>query len=183
MSDNDGQLSFEIYEREVLSPLAGHELTDLEQFIANLLLDASSEKPFSNEEIGVQVQLHFTSAKDYKGERPNERTIKNIIRSLRRVHKFPIVARFEQKPYGYWWAQSAEEMLAYYKKAMGRLADELATIRGIIQVNYPEYAGQLTLPEVIEEVSNEQTGQRYTGRQKHCPQPDAAKDSRRVSET
>jgi hypothetical protein len=155
--DNDAsQLSFEIFEREVLTPLAGHELTDLERFIANLLLDASSEKPLGNELIGDQVQLHFVGAKDYRGERPDERTIKKIIRSLRRNHKFPIVARFEQKPYGYWWAKSADEMLDYFNKAMGRLTDELGTIYGIIKSNYPDYAGQLRLPETFEEQHHEQ---------------------------
>jgi hypothetical protein len=155
MSNDASQLSFEIFEREVLSPLAGHELSDLERFIANLLLDASSEKPLSNEEIGNQVQLHFIGTKDYRGERPGERTIKRVMRSLRRQHKFPIVARFEHEPYGYWWAKSAEEMLDYFKKAMGRLTDELGTIHGIIKANYPDYAGQLRLPEGFEEQTNE----------------------------
>jgi hypothetical protein len=155
MQHDPEQLSFEIFEQEVLSPLAGHELTDLERFIANLLLDASSQKPLGNEEIGDQVQLHFAGQKNYKDERPDERTIKKIIRSLRRLHKFPIIARFDQKPYGYWWAKSAEEMLDYYNKAMGRLTDELKTIYGIIKANYPDYAGQLRLADALEEPSNE----------------------------
>src|SRR5437763_16987601 len=96
--------NFEKFEAEMISPLAGHALSEIEEYIAGLLLRASSEKPFRIADIINYVGLNLHTTID-------ERAIKKIIRSLRREHKFPILARRE-KPAGYWWCTSATDMAA-----------------------------------------------------------------------
>ncbi|MGA9768841.1 MAG: hypothetical protein WBV94_07370 [Blastocatellia bacterium] len=143
-SSRTEQIGFETFEQEVLSPLHGHKLTPVEQYIASLLLHATMKKPLTNDDLRTRVMMKF----DMK--RPNPRTIKTIIRSLRKFHHFPILAHF-QKPYGYWWCQSAKEMLAYYEDAQSRLKDELHTLSQLIKRNFPEYAGQLNLEDTCNE--------------------------------
>lgn len=134
------QLSFEIYEKEVLNPLRGHNLTPVEEYVANLLLDASKQKPLRNSDICVRVKIRFEM------KRLNPRTIKAVIRSLRKNHHFPVLASFIP-PYGYWWCKSASEMMEYYEDAHARLKDELHTLSLMIRHNFPAYAGQLKLQE------------------------------------
>lgn len=134
------QLNFEVYEREIINPLRGHKLTPMEEYVASLLLDTSKDHPVTNEDMRTRVKMRF----DLKKIDP--RTIKAVIRSLRKFHHFPILARFT-KPYGYWWCQSAEEMIEYYNDARARLLDEFHTLSLIIKTNFPDYAGQLKLEE------------------------------------
>ncbi len=96
------QLKFELYEDELLQPLKGHELSDLESYIAGLLLHASSEQPMGIADIirHVQVNLRKTIS---------PRLVKGTIRTLRKEHLFPILAR-RGAPAGYWWCASADEM-------------------------------------------------------------------------
>jgi hypothetical protein len=138
------ELNFEVFESEVLSPLHGHKLTPFEQYIGSLLLHVTKEKPLSNDDLRTRVMMRF----DLK--RFNPRTIKTIIRSLRKFHHFPILASFT-KPYGYWWCHSAEEMVAYYEDAQARLKDELHTLSQMIKHNFPDYAGQLRLEDTDDE--------------------------------
>jgi hypothetical protein len=140
MEPSGNQLSFETYESEVINPLRGHKLTPMEEYISSLLLDTSKQKPITNEDIRARVKMRFNLKK------LDPRTIKNVIRSLRKFHHFPILASFT-KPYGYWWCQSAEQMVEYYNDARGRLLDEFHTLSVILRVNFPDYAGQLKLEE------------------------------------
>jgi hypothetical protein len=140
MSGNKDQLSFEIYEKELLNPLRGHELTPAESFISSALLDTSQASPLTNADLRKRLKQAFDLKK------VNARTIKSIIRSLRKNHHFPILASFKP-PYGYWWCRSAKEMVEYYKEAEARLKDEWHTLSQLIRVNFPEYAGQLRLEE------------------------------------
>src|SRR5258705_5312380 len=94
--------SAETFEHELLNPLRGHTLSPLESFVASLLLDASAQKPLDNAALrrAAKTQLSIDVS---------ERLMKSVIRELRKGHAFPIISRRE-KPAGYWWASSAEEM-------------------------------------------------------------------------
>src|SRR5215470_15988361 len=94
--------NYSIFEFELLNPLRGHTLTDLESYIASLLLGASAEKPVTNEEIRIAVKLKL-------GTSIKERAVKDVIRTLRKERSFPIIAS-RTRPAGYWWCNSKQEM-------------------------------------------------------------------------
>lgn len=129
--------SGEIFEHELLNPLRGHELTELEKYIASLLLDANAEKPIGIEEIIVHVELQLHQSL-------SDRRVKQIIRALRKEHAFPILAN-RQRPSGYWWAGSKEEMEEFLESFLSQPRDEFHTASRMVKANYPELAGQLKL--------------------------------------
>jgi hypothetical protein len=126
-----------MYEYELLNPLRGHQLTELESYIANLLLSANSERPIDNQMIRISVELRFQRKID-------AREVKAIIRVLRKDHSFPIISR-RQKPSGYWWCTSRGEMEAFIDTFKSQALDELHTLSRIVKENFPELAGQLKL--------------------------------------
>jgi hypothetical protein len=130
-----GQLKFELYEQELLNPLRGHELSEMESFIASLLLTASTHRPTSINEIVLAV-------KEQKGMRLSQRAVKRIIRELRQDHKFPILSR-KASPPGYWWCASSDEMKAFIESFRRQALDELHTLSTMIKHNYPALQGQL----------------------------------------
>jgi hypothetical protein len=134
------QLKFETYERELLEPLRGHVLSDLESYIASLLLGAKADRPIGINEIIVHVELALD------GLRVDDRQVKNVIRSLRKNHAFPILSR-KGKPSGYWWCDSVDEMQNYIEQWKAQPLDELHTLSVIVKQNYPALAGQLKLEE------------------------------------
>ncbi|MGA9768755.1 MAG: hypothetical protein WBV94_06935 [Blastocatellia bacterium] len=131
------QRNASIYEYDLFNPLRGHKLTELESYIANLLLSANSERPIDNEAIRVAVELRFQKKMD-------AREVKAIIRVLRKDHAFPIISR-RKKPHGYWWCQSKREMEAFIETFKSQALDELHTLSRIVKENFPELAGQLKL--------------------------------------
>ena len=134
------QLKFGLFERELINPLHGHELTVLETYIAGLLLDASSERPIDNESIRACVHRAI-------GQQITSRTVKSVIRDLRRNHHFPIISR-RKPPGGYWWCSSPSEMNEYIRTFRSQAVDELHTLSLIVRANYPELAGQLVLEDL-----------------------------------
>ena len=130
------QLKFELYEDEVLQPLKGHELSDLEGYVASLLLHATSEQPIGIADIirFVQINLRKTIS---------ARLVKGTIRTLRKDHLFPILAR-RASPAGYWWCASADEMESFIESFRAQALDELHTISAMVKHHYPALAGQLT---------------------------------------
>jgi hypothetical protein len=134
-----GELKFEQFEAALISPLAGHELSEIEMYVASILLDATSKRPLKVSEImnAVRTQLHRSTS---------ERVIKDIIRTLRRDCKFPILAR-RKKPAGYFWCATTEEMEEFIKSFKSQALDELHTLSQIVKHNYPALAGQLSLTE------------------------------------
>jgi hypothetical protein len=131
--------NFEAFEHELLNPLRGHQLTEYEAFVANLLLEASSKNPMQIAEIILEIGRRF-------GDWPKEREVKNIVRTLRKEHAFPIISR-RCKPSGLWWCGSAEEMNEFIETFRSQALDELHTLTRIVKENYPALAGQLTLEE------------------------------------
>lgn len=133
------QLSFQLYEEEMLNPLFGHELTAVESYVASLLLDASRERPVGIKEIAGRVR-------EAKGLGLSERKVKSIIRSLRKEHAFPVVAS-RQPPAGYWWCHSVEEMEEFVESFRAQALDELHTLSRIVRHNFPALAGQMNFEE------------------------------------
>ncbi|HYX72155.1 MAG TPA: hypothetical protein VE732_05240 [Nitrososphaera sp.] len=134
------QLKFKLYEEELLDPLRGHALTEIERFIASLLLDATTDKP-----IGIAEIIRAYAA--HSGKRISDRIVKGIIRRLRKEHAFPILARRSKKPTGYWWCGSAAEMEMFIESFRSQALDELHTLSTIIKHNYPALLGQLKFDE------------------------------------
>lgn len=133
------QLKFKLFEEELLIPLRGHELSELEMFVASLLLTANTFEP-----IGIAQIIDAIEAKT--GRRVSQRTVKDIIRTLRRDHTFPILAR-RSSPTGYWWCGSVEEMKAFIDSFRAQALDELHTLSRIIKHNYPALQGQLNFED------------------------------------
>lgn len=136
------QLSFpfQVFEEEIVNPLNGQQMTETEEFIATLLLDASSEKPIKMAEI-------INAVADAFNEQISERQVKIIIRSFRRERGFPILTR-RSKPAGYWWCVSQKDMQTFEKMWLSQVMDELITLQIMKKRNYPRLAGQLRLPNV-----------------------------------
>ena len=141
MAEEISQLKFGTYEAEIVNPLAGHAMTDMESYVASLLLGTTAERPIGISEIITHVGLALE-------RRADKRSVKMTIRSLRKDHAFPILSR-KQRPSGYWWCGSAEEMRGYIDRWQTQPLDELHTLSVIVRQNYPELAGQLRLPESV----------------------------------
>jgi hypothetical protein len=133
------QMKFRLFEEELLKPLRGHKLSDLEQFVASLLLTANTFEP-----IGIAEIIDAIETKTDK--RISQRAVKDIIRTLRRDHTFPILAR-RTKPTGYWWCGSAAEMEAFIESFRAQALDELHTLSKIVRHNYPALQGQLNFED------------------------------------
>ena len=142
MSAEVSQLKFGLFEQELVNPLAGHKLTDQEEFIANLLLDATAKFP-----IGIK-RIRHEAAKGEKGFTIDERQVKQIVRSLRKVHGLPILSRLN-KPSGYWWCSSEAEMKEFIEDARKQPLDQLHTLSKMVKQNYPALAGQLSLEDAV----------------------------------
>ena len=108
------QLKFKIYEDALLNPLRGHALNELESYIASLLLTTNTHRPIGIAEI-------ISAVKDCLDVKLSERTVKKIIRTLRKDHTFPILAR-RTKPTGYWWCASSDEMKAFIESFRHKLS-------------------------------------------------------------
>ncbi len=133
------QFKFQLFEQELLNPLRGHQLSQTKEFVGALLLSASSQQPKRIAEIIVACGRAL-------GEWLTEREVKEVIRSLRKEHAFPILSR-RHKPAGLWWCGSSEEMDQFIKSFRKQALDELHTLSKIVRENYPALAGQLTLED------------------------------------
>lgn len=147
------ELKYQLFEQELLNPLRGHKLTPAEAFVADTLLDATSALPVGIAEI---VRLN----RKLRNHEISERAVKQIIRSLRKDHEFPILSRKSEqrrkhdkqgnviaaaKPAGYWWCHSEAEMVEWVTEFRKQPMDELHTLSRIVKANYPKLAGQLQL--------------------------------------
>ena len=135
------QLKFEDLEREMLSPLHGLPLTPDELFVATMLLDATAVEPIGIKRLRRALQDH-SPARDI-----TEREVKDIVRTLRKLHELPIISR-RKKGGGLWWCENEQQMNEYVTHARKQPLDELHTLSRIVKANYPRLAGQLSLEEV-----------------------------------
>jgi hypothetical protein len=140
------QLKFQLYEQELLNPLRGHALTDEESFVASLLLTANTHRPIGITEIIQAIEQTEHLRLKGKTVKSKERAVKFIIRTLRKDHSFPILAR-RSKPTGYWWCGSTDEMKAFIESFRAQALDELHTLSKIVKYNYPALQGQLNFED------------------------------------
>ncbi|QQS31871.1 MAG: hypothetical protein IPM50_09275 [Acidobacteriota bacterium] len=133
----DPELPFSTIEEEVIEPLRGVELTDTELFVAGLILNATTSKPIKMAEIIDRAYVD----RDVK---LTSRQVRIIVRSLRRVHGFPICTR-KGHPAGYWWGRSEAELEEFVNVWKAQYLDEITTLHTMIKINYPRLAGQLKL--------------------------------------
>ncbi|HQU82979.1 MAG TPA: hypothetical protein PKY59_07645 [Pyrinomonadaceae bacterium] len=140
MDDKTKQLSFpfHVFEEEVLNPINGQQMSPEETFIAQMILDGTSEKP-------IKMQQIIDDYVDVFGEKLSERQLKIIIRSFRRDRAFPILSR-RAAPAGYWWCQSVAEMKEFARLWQSQYFDEMRTLYVMMKHNFPQLAGQMRLP-------------------------------------
>lgn len=129
--------NYSLFEDALLVPLRGHTLTELEQIVAVLLLEATSQHPITNRQLRVKIQCQYS-------REVSDREVKAVIRDLRKDHQFPIVAR-RGAPAGYFWCAAKGDMEAFIKEFRTIALDELHTLSRIVKANFPELAGQLRL--------------------------------------
>ncbi len=142
MNIKQTELPFQILEEAIISPIAGRELSETEEFISILLLDASSEQPIKTDEIIERLKSEKRTTIGF-------RALKKIIRSLRRDQAFPILTR-RAKPAGYFWCRSTAEMEQFAKLWQSQYFDEMKTLSIMLKANYPKLAGQMQLPSLAE---------------------------------
>lgn len=130
-------LPFEVLEEELLSPITGVELSDIETFVAIRLLRATTDVPIKQAAI-------IEAARRERGVTLTERQVRIIVRSLRRDHAFPICSR-KAAPAGYWWGRTEAELEEFIRVWKAQFLDEITTVSIMIKKNFPRLAGQLRL--------------------------------------
>jgi len=141
------ELKHELFERELLNPLRGLQLTKEEELVASMILVATAAEP-----IGVKrLRRRLNEA----GCRAGERDVKDIVRTLRKLHELPILSR-RKKGGGFWWCENEAQMKEYYEHARRQPLDELHTLSRIVKANYPRLAGQLSLEDVSADSADSQ---------------------------
>ena len=117
-------------------PLAGLKLSARERIIAERVMRATSSKPVRIKELRTELA--------FQGLQVSERTVKDIVRTLRKDHQLRILARREQ-PAGYYWCASVDEMKEFIAMFRSQALDELHSLSRVVKANYPELAGQLRI--------------------------------------
>lgn len=128
------ELKYSLFEETLLAPLHGLNLADDEQFVAAMLLEAKASSP-----IGIK---RLRRALAEAGMPRTERYVKEIIRTLRKKHRLPIISRRKEGG-GFWWCENEEQMREYYDHASSQPKDSFETLHGMIRHNFPRLAGQL----------------------------------------
>jgi hypothetical protein len=131
-------LKHELFERELLNPLRGRNLTKEEKLVAGMILNATAAEPIGIKRLGRLLRESGSSV--------TERDVKDIVRTLRKKHELPILSR-RKKGGGLWWCENEAQMKEYVVHASKQPLDELHTISRIVKANYPRLVGQLHLED------------------------------------
>jgi hypothetical protein len=67
------ELPFRTFEEELIDPLFGHELSDVEKYVANLLLDATTEKPIRMAEV-MASRIERSAHRPFRSASENDRS-------------------------------------------------------------------------------------------------------------
>ena len=86
------QLKYELFERALINPLHGKNLSREEHLVASMILDATAKQPIGLKRLRDALneaaqRLDWDGAKKKFGERD----VKDIIRTLRKKHELPIL--------------------------------------------------------------------------------------------
>lgn len=130
-------IPYETIEQEILDPLKGVKLTEIEFFVASQILEARSQAPIKMAEIMARAFERRSITLD-------PRAVRVIVRSLRRNHGFPICTR-KGAPAGYYWGRSEAELEEFVNVWKSQYLDEIVTLQQMTKTNYPRLAGQLRL--------------------------------------
>jgi hypothetical protein len=136
-------LPYDVFEEELIAPLRGVEMTDVEFAVSAMLLEATTAEPIKQGEIIVRLKRE-------KDLTVNERQMRMIIRNLRRMHGFPICSR-KGSPAGYWWGRTEAELEEFRDVFFAQIKDEAETVGIMLRKNFPRLAGQLRLDLGVEE--------------------------------
>jgi hypothetical protein len=119
--------------------------TEIERYIVWLLKQASGERPVGIAQIQswVKQELHEVIA---------GRSIKDYIRTLRREHGMPVLAR-RGTPSGYYLCKSRDEMKKFCEAYLSQARDEMETVRKILRNNYPSLLSEFELGSTHEEIA------------------------------
>lgn len=137
MDSNERQfLPFQTLEEELMAPLRGVHLTEVEFETAKILLRATTERPVKQGDVIMRLSMDgmFVTA----------RQMRHIIRNLRRMHALPICSR-KCSPAGYWWGRTEAELEEFAKVFFAQIEDEAQTVGIMLKKNYPRLAGQMRL--------------------------------------
>lgn len=137
IAPEQADLPFAVFEDEILAPIKGVDLTELECFVAKLLLRATSEVP-------VKHQAIINAVRDELGVPLSDRKVREIIRSFRRDRTFPICSR-KGAPAGCWWGRTEAELEEFIRVWKAQFLDEAQTLSIMIKTNFPRLVGQLRL--------------------------------------
>jgi hypothetical protein len=122
-------------------------LTPVQRFVVETIQrEATAAKPMRNQELRLRIAGAFPN------ENPSERKVKSLVRELRKDHGCQILAK-RDKPAGYYWCDSIEQMKAFIAVFSSQAKDEFHTLHKIVRKHYPALAGQLSL--VFEELMKE----------------------------
>lgn len=84
----------------------------------------------------------------------DDRQVKRTAKRLKDEWLLPVIGRRE-KPYGYHFAASMEELLAGSRTTRAQAISELATDYRLLKANSPIFAGQFSLINFVTDVSTE----------------------------
>lgn len=128
MEGSQSELNFNAH------PLDGLILSERERAVAERVMRATSKQPVRIKDLRAELSE--------KGLHASERTVKDIVRTLRKQHQLRILARRE-KPAGYFWCENVEQMKEFIAMFKSQALDELHSLSRVVKANYPELAGQL----------------------------------------
>ena len=110
--------------------------TETERLVIWLLKCATSERPVTIATIISRVRASGFGV-------ISDRGVKDFVRSLRRDHGIPVLARRGKNP-GYYWCGSRKEMEAFVSTFRQQADDEMATVRKMVAMNYPGLMAELS---------------------------------------
>lgn len=133
-------LSAKLYELINTRRLFEKEIDDAMLNMARILISARALAPIQGEAIAELLSV-------------SDREVKKLAARLCDEWAFPVIAT-RKPPYGYFVAESAEELLEWGRVTRGQAIAMLARFYHLFKTNFPALAGQESLP-FVEQISTE----------------------------
>jgi hypothetical protein len=135
-----GKISYRLYGCLCDLMFRHQEIDDTMLTMARVLVSANAEAPILGECLADFLEC-------------SERQVKKTAKRLRDEWRLPAVGT-RQPPYGYFFAATPEEFLAWMRTTKSQAISELATAYQLFKANFPALAGQQSI-QFIDEVSTE----------------------------
>jgi hypothetical protein len=133
-------ISYRVYGAICNLKLKNKPVDDLMLYMARALVSASAEQPIQGEALGYLLDV-------------DARKIKELAKRLQDEWQLPVVASRE-KPYGYFYARTQEQLLSWARTNRSQAISMLVTQYHLLRSNLPELAGQQSL-DFVNTVSDE----------------------------